>query len=253
MEQKEFYLEVDKMRIHAKLDVPEPAPEQCPLVIVEHGLTGHMEERHICGVSQALNDYGFATLRVELYGHGKSDGDFREHTVMKWLTQMLYVIDYAASLEGVTELYLTGHSQGGLTTILAAAAKRDVLKAIIPLSPALNIWDGARKGSFLGFSFDPNRIPDEISNGDITVSGNYLRAAQLLPVREALKMYKRPVLIVHGDADEAVPVSFGEYAASEYENATLKIIPGDNHCYDYHLEQVIEAVVNFLQTVRGQN
>lgn len=249
MEKKEFYLEVDRMRIHAKLDVPVPTPGQCPLVIVEHGLTGHMEERHICEISRALNEHGFATLRVELYGHGKSDGDFREHTVMKWLSQMLYVIDYAASLEGVTDLYLTGHSQGGLTAILAAAAKREVLKAVIPLSPAVNIWDGARKGEFLGCCFDPDKIPAEVSHKDFRVNGNYLRVAQMLPVPEALKMYKKPVLVIHGDADDAVPVSYGEYVAREYENATLKIIPGDTHCYDYHLDQVIEAILAFLQKV----
>ena len=250
MEKKEFYLEIDKMRVHAKLDPAEPDFEKGPLVIVEHGLTGHMEERHILGISKALNANGYATLRVELYGHGKSDGDFYEHTVMKWLTQMLYVIDYAASLEGVTELYLAGHSQGGLTTILAGAAKRDKLDAIIPLSPAVNIWDGARKGNLLGHTFDPEKIPDKVDAGNFVVSGNYLLAAQMLPVPEALKMYKKPVLVVHGDADESVPVRYGKYVADEYENATLKIIPGDSHCYDHHLDQVIEAIISFLKEIR---
>lgn len=48
---------------HAKLDMPEEK-EKCPLVIVFHGLTGNMEERHITAVSSAMNEIGFATLRV---------------------------------------------------------------------------------------------------------------------------------------------------------------------------------------------
>ena len=96
----EFYFEQDKVRLHMKLDLPEGlrlnnSPDDaaggrpflpevmaegdgallpCPLVIVQHGFSGHMEEDHIIAVSKALNETGFATLRTELYGHGKSDG-----------------------------------------------------------------------------------------------------------------------------------------------------------------------------------
>ena len=63
---KEFYITDDGIQLHAKLDVPEET-EKCPLVIVFHGLTGNMEERHITAVSNAMNENGFATLRLELY------------------------------------------------------------------------------------------------------------------------------------------------------------------------------------------
>ena len=70
---KEFYIADDGIQLHAKLDVPEEK-EKCPLVIVFHGLTGNMEERHITAVSSAMNEIGFATLRVELYGKDMRPG-----------------------------------------------------------------------------------------------------------------------------------------------------------------------------------
>ena len=116
---KEFYITDDGIQLHAKLDMPEEK-EKCPLVIVFHGLTGNMEERHITAVSSAMNEIGFATLRVELYGHGKSGGTFEQHNLMKWINNAMTVTDYAKTLDFVTDLYICGHSQGGLLTMLAA-------------------------------------------------------------------------------------------------------------------------------------
>lgn len=250
MENKEFYLKHDGCRIHCKLDYPADFEDSCSLLILEHGLTGHMEERHIISIAEVAGSIGFAVLRVELYGHGKSDGAFRDHTILKWVDQMLTVVDYAASLPFVTNLYLAGHSQGGLTTMLVGAMERDRLKAILPLAPAIVIWDASRRGNMLGVAFDPEHIPEEFSMGNgRTLSGNYLRAAQMLPVEEAIRRFDKPVLIVHGDADESVPVQYAYDAARQYKNCTLKIIPGDTHCYDRHLDQVNEAVREFLEAM----
>ena len=52
------YIMDDGIRLHIKLDMPrkmpENAPAKCPLVIVIHGFTGHMEEEHILAVSGML-------------------------------------------------------------------------------------------------------------------------------------------------------------------------------------------------------
>ena len=82
MSTQELYLNDDGVRLHAKLDRPEGL-EKCPLCIVLHGLTGHMEETHIRAVAAAMNDLGIATLRVELYGHGQSGGSFEDHDLAK--------------------------------------------------------------------------------------------------------------------------------------------------------------------------
>ncbi len=161
---QEFFIPSDGIKLHAKLEKPRNT-EKCPLAIVIHGFTGHMEERHILAVSQAMNGMGVATLRVEMYGHGQSEGRFEDHTLYKWVTGALAVVDYAKTLEFVDSLYLCGHSQGGLLTMLVAGMKRDDFKAIIPLAPAWMIPDGARQGNLVGQSFDPEHIPETIEFG----------------------------------------------------------------------------------------
>ena len=244
MTHSQFTIQDDGIALNAKLDVPKGSRR---LVVVIHGFTGHIEERHIIAVSQGLNDIGFATLRADMYGHGHSGGAFRDHTLYKWLTNALTVIDYARALDFVDELYLCGHSQGGLLVMLAAAMERDHIKGVIPLSPAAMIPEIARRGELLGAPFDPEHIPEVLTVGDVTLGGNYIRVAQTIRVEDAIDRYDGPVLIVHGDADESVPVQVGIDAARRYKHCDLVLIEGDTHCYDYHLDQVVDAVKAWMQ------
>ena len=107
---EEFYINSDGIRLHAKLD-RTTGTDRGPLCILIHGFTGHMEEDHIITAKDAMLDSGVSVLRVEMYGHGKSDGEFRDHTLYKWVTNALAVISYAKTLDWVTDLYLSGHSQ----------------------------------------------------------------------------------------------------------------------------------------------
>jgi len=255
---QEFFIDSDGIKIHAKLEMPEGAPERCPLCIVQHGLTGHMEENHIIAVAKALREVGVATLRVEMYGHGKSGGSFAKHTLLKWVDNMLDVVDFAKGLDWVSDLFLCGHSQGGFLIMLVAALRPYDFKAIIPMSPAIVIVDNALKGDLFGMHFDPVHIPDVISLGDpgvadgegrpaISFCGDYFRIAQHINVDEAIAAYHGPVLLVHGTADEAVPVQYSIDAAEAYENAQLVLLDGDDHGYHAHLDQVCIAVQDFVR------
>ena len=245
---KEYYISDDRIKLHAKLDMPEGA-EKCPLVIVVHGYTGDMEEEHIVKTAEAVTEAGFAALRVEMYGHGKSDGNFKDHTLYKWVSNMLTVVEHARSLDFVTDLYLCGHSQGGLLVMLIAGMCPDRLKAIIPMSPAWMIPEYARSGEILGTKVDPVNIPDEFYQEEVNLlSGNYIRVAQTIHVEDEIARYNKPVLIIHGDMDEAVPYEYGKKAAEMYKNAKLVTIKGDNHCYNHHLDLVTSAVKEFLES-----
>ncbi len=240
-----MYITDDGIRLNVKLDMPAK-PGKCPIVIIIHGFTGNMEEDHIVAVSKMFNGLGLATLRVDMYGHGKSDGEFRKHTLCKWMTNAMTVIDYARSLDFVTDIYLCGHSQGGLTVILAAALKHDQIKAIIPMSPATSIIYDSVKGNVLGSTYNPKIIPSEITTPGWTLDGNYFRVAQMIDVDAAISAFDGPVLIVHGDKDESVPLEVSIKAAKLYRNAELRVIEGDTHCYDYHLDEVVDDIRDWM-------
>ena len=88
---KEFYITDDRIRLHAKLETPD-GREKCPLILLFHGFTGDMEEAHIVGVKDAMLESGCAVLIVELYGHGKSEGEFKDHTLFKWFSNAMCAV-----------------------------------------------------------------------------------------------------------------------------------------------------------------
>lgn len=246
-DKRDMHIVDDGICLDATIDMPTSFSGRCPIVIIIHGFTGNKEERHILAMNEMFNGIGLATLRVDMYGHGKSGGQFRDHTLFKWMTNAMRVIDYARGLDFVTDIYLCGHSQGGLAVILAAALEQDRIKGLIPLSPATMIPEGARRGEILGMRFNPDRIPDEIRmDAERSLGGNYVRVAQTIRVEDAIDRYKGPVLLVHGDADESVPVECSVEASKRYKNAQLSIIHADSHCFDFHLDEAVEAVRSWM-------
>ena len=165
------------------------------------------------------------------------------------MTNAIDVVNYAKSLDFVTDLYLSGHSQGGLLTMLVGGMFPDDFKAIIPLSPAWMIPENAREGIILGMTFDPEHIPESIAFDDRELSGDYIRVAQTIHVEDEIARYEGPVLIVHGDEDESVPFFYAEKAERLYKNAKLVPIPGDDHCFNNHVDMMAEAIKDFLISI----
>jgi len=265
---QEFYITCDGVDLHCKLDLPAifegggatagsstaggSAGPRVPLVLVIPGLTGDMEKSQIVSTAEALAENGYASLRVELYGHGKSGGAFFDHTLFHWAVELMQVIDYARGLDFASELFLCGHSQGGAAAVLGAGLKPDFLSGLILLAPAMVIKDSARTGGFPVSSFDPEHIPDEtIVFTDSRISGNYYRVNRLLPFDDAIALYgDRPVLVVHSPTDEYVPYQYSVRTAAAFRNAELYTVPDDDHCFTAHMDLVAAKMIEFLDKIR---
>ena len=229
-----------------------PGEGRSPLVIVLHGFTSNKEKAHTLAACEAMRQAGFATLRFDLYGHGESGGEFKRHTLYKWISNTFAVMDYARSQSFFTDIYLSGHSQGGLTAALAGGMAPDLIKGLILRAPAFMIPRCAREGSMLGYSFDPVRIPDEISViKGLTLSGNYIRAAQTICVESAIDRFPGPVLLIHGDGDDVVPLQDSREAEKRYRHCDLSVIPGETHHFDRFPEKMKAVILEWLLKQKG--
>ena len=240
----------DGIRLSAVLEKPE-GPDRRPLVILLHGFTSAKDRPHNILAAAAMREAGCATLRFDLYGHGESGGEFRKHTLYKWISNTITVMDAAREL-GYRDLYLSGHSQGGLTAALVAGMEADRVKGLILRAPAFMIPQAAREGSMLGRTFDPEHIPDSVTViKGLELDGNYIRVAQTLHAEEAADRYRGPVLILHGDEDDTLPPEDSRRMARRYRNCELAVIPGETHHFDRHPEQMREIIRNWLEKHRG--
>lgn len=237
----------DGILLNGLLERPDNGAARFPLVVYLHGVTGHMNERQNIAICRAINRAGFGTLRLDLYGHGTSGGNFRDHTLWKWTTNAMTAVSYAAKLPEVSEVWLAGHSQGGLTAMLAGSMLRDRLSGLLLFSPAWLIPEGARRGELLGIRFDPDHLPsDEALDRDYPIGANYVRVAQTIHPDEAARSFQKPVLLLHGMADETVPVDWSDALSGLYQNCTYVQIPDETHCYDRHLASATDAVERWL-------
>ena len=228
-----------------------PGAERCPLVIVLHGFTSSKDRVHTAAACEAMREAGFATLRFDLYGHGESGGEFRKHTLPKWISNTLAVMDYAEGLDFVTEIWLSGHSQGGLTAALAAGAEPNRVRGLILRAPAFMIPRCAREGDMLGFRFDPERIPEELPTiKGLSLDGEYIRTARTIRVEDAVDAFPGPVLLIHGEADDVVPLRDIQEAAGRYRRCRLELIPGETHHFDQKPEQMKRVIRSWLREMR---
>ena len=235
----------DEIQLNAVLEKPEGA-DACPLVILLHGFTSAMDRPHNLLAAAAMREAGFATLRFDLYGHGTSGGEFRKHTLWKWISNTMAVIDHCREL-GYTEVYLSGHSQGGLVAALVAGMEVDRIRGLILRAPAFMIPRCAREGSLLGQRIDPDHIPDSfpVIKG-LTLDGNYVRVAQTIRVEDAADQFRNPVLILHGDEDDTVPLADSKRMAQLYRNCELAVIAGETHHFDRHPDRMQETIRTWL-------
>ena len=242
----------DGIQLQAVLEKPE-SEGRCPLVILLHGFTSTKDRPHNILAAAAMRDAGFATLRFDLYGHGESGGEFRKHTLGKWISNTMAVIDYALE-NGYTELYLSGHSQGGLVAALATGMEGDRIAGLVLRAPAFLIPEGARKGMLLGKKFDPVHIPDTVPViKGLELEGNYIRVAQMIRAEDAVDRYKGPVLILHGDEDDTVPLSDSKKMAERYANCELVVMAGESHHFDRHPEQMQEIIRDWMKNRKNHH
>lgn len=240
-----MFIQDDGIQLSAVLEKPAGV-ERSPLGIQLHGFTSAKDRPHNIQAASAMREAGIATLRFDLYGHGESGGTFRKHTLYKWISNTMAVID-AMREQGYTELYLAGHSQGGLVAALVAGMEADRISGLILRAPAFMIPQAARDGNLLGYSFDPDHLPDNVSVfGNLDLDSNYLRVAQTIHVEDAVERYKGPVLILHGTEDDTVPVKDSQAMAKRYANCELAVIEGETHHFDRYPDQMREIIRGWL-------
>ena len=228
-----------------------PSAEPGPLVLVLHGFTSSKDRPHTIAACEAMREAGFATLRFDLYGHGESGGEFRKHTLHKRISNTLAVMDWAERQDFVTELWLSGHSQGGLTAALVAGTAPERVRGLILRAPAFMIPRCAREGEMLGVRFDPSQIPESFPTiKGLTLEADYIRSAQAIRVEEAIDAFPGPVLLLHGEADDVVPFRDVETAAGRYRSCKLVLIPGETHHFDQAREQMKHVIRDWLSQQR---
>ncbi len=92
-------------------------------------------------------------------------------------------------------------------------------------------------------------IPDTYYQMWMTVGRVFAEDLLNYDIYEAISAYKKDVLLIHGDADSIVPISYSEKAVEVYDSAQLKVLSGAGHgFYGNDAEQAITWTLEYLET-----
>ncbi len=228
VETKRLCLPGGENLLYGELLLPKGLSGPLPTVICSHGINGSYRYfRAYAAMSLAMS--GFAVYCYDFHGgsdRSKSGGRMTDMTVFTERDDLNAVIDGVQALDTTDrdKLFLLGESQGGFVSAITAARRPQEIRGLVEYNPAFCIPADAR-ARFASVE----EIPGQYVQVSCVLSRDY--AAQVLDydVYEEIALYKGPVLIVHGESDEIVDISYSEKAAAVYENARLVRLPGEVH------------------------
>ena len=196
-----------------------------PTTIFSHGFGSNFRELMHHGDDFAKS--GIVCVFFDFCGGGMettSDGKMSEMTVMTEANDLVAVIESVKCLSYVDgdSLYLMGESQGGFVSAIVGRAYREDVKGLSLWYPAFVIPDDAKKRLESG----------ENAHFGMVLSDDYDKVAQDIDVKDLQQGFGKPVLIIHGNKDEVVPIEYSRTAAANYSYSTLKEIKGAGHGFD---------------------
>lgn len=238
-----------------------PSMGNLPIAVVCHGFMSNQQS--VFQYARQLAGWGYAVFCFDFCGgclHGKSDGKTTDMTVFTETEDLLAVIAYAKSLAFTDKnrLYLMGCSQGGFVCALTAARLQEQVSGLVLFYPALCIPDDARKGRMMFAKFDPANIPETVSCGPMKLGHDYPACVLDMDPFGEIAAYTGPVLLVCGDKDPIVKLSYAIRASRAYragrpkdqsQTCHLKVIKGAGHGFRGRENRIALACVRrFLTT-----
>lgn len=244
---EECYAKRDNNNIYGVIYIPQNAGEQMPAVIFSHGFGGDYQVG--TQYANALAAKGYVVYCFDFCGgspQSQSDGStlemsiFTEQADLEAVIAMIQRLDYVDS----NKLFLMGTSQGGAVSAITAAAHPEKIRGAILLYPAFCLVEQTQE-RFARVE----EIPDTYFSLWMTVGKAYAENLLDYDIYEAIQNYDKDVLLIHGDADRIVPLSYSERAIEVYKSAKLEIISGAGHgFYGHDAKQAITWILEYLET-----
>lgn len=222
-----------------------------PLVIFSHELGNN----HESGIRYAerLAGNGYAAYVFDFCGGttaekvNRSDGSNYEMSVMTEASDLESVLQAAKSWGHVDpdRIVLLGGSQGGLVTIVTGTAHQNEISGMILIYPALSAKDDHGVNRYNSVDEVPSVV--NLFGGWMQVGRNYITDIWDLDFYELLARYQGKVLLLHGDRDATVPLSYSEKAAEIFPNCEFHVIKDGGHeFFGQPFEDAMSLILKYL-------
>lgn len=196
---------------------------------------------------------GFLLMTFDFSGTPISDGKFEDKLISREIEDARCAIDFLCENFKFRQLILIGHSTGAIVASLYAYRDKRINKAV--LSGAVS---GLRNA--VRYDFTDEQVRDFWTNGFVKykmsrhwVNGKKIKKSYYdeffkLDISRAIKKYKRPLLIIHGEKDV---IPYDSEGFELYKKARMPkkfvLIKGADHSFTKpsHWKQMIQRIISF--------
>lgn len=242
--EKKFTCYVDGQRVGGRLYHPE-GEGPFPTVVFVPGMG--MNYYLYAELFENLNSEGIAVAAFDCRGNAPtstiSDGKFIEMTVSSCKADIKTVSDFISAYQMVDSenLFIMGHSLGGLNSALVAAENPDLFKGMIGYDPAYQMPDESRKL----FSEEPETY---IFDG-AEIGEPFAKELMAIDLTESIKSYNGNTIILTGtgEAIYSIAPEIMDAAAEALPNGELIVVEGADHYFNENFEELIQYTVDFVK------
>lgn len=219
-------------------------------VVFGHCFTCSRHTRIIRQICSELAEKDVLALRFDFSGNGQSEGEFSACNYSKQIAEMQTAAGVIAE-KGARRIGLAGHSMGAVIAVLTAVRTKTV-KAVCALAGRLSGLNATHFFSKeqLRELEDTGRISFNSRGRSLQLSTKFFTDTKQYNLPETIKSLKTPLMVVHGDADEIIPVQEAYLAKTmNPEYTELVVISGADHMFsaEMHRSQTSKLVVKWFK------
>lgn len=229
-----------------------PNQRALPLVIFCHGYKGFKDWGPWSLVAETLAKENMFFVKLNFSHNGTSLSQptefsdleaFSNNTYSKELEDLNDVIAYFKNGAhknrlDLKNICLIGHSRGGGIVLLGASQRNDISK-IITWASVSDYRKRFNEGSEIfikwkseGVKYIENKRTGQLLPHKFNFYEDFIKNENNLDIKKAIKSIKQPVLLIHGDKDDAVNMEESQLLNKLSSSAQLKIIEDANHVFN---------------------
>lgn len=239
------------LTLHRYLVTPSGNTATLPGVILCHGFPiGPLDARQ-AGVTfpqlmdRIANDLGWAAMTFNYRGCGLSEGDF---SMQGWVDDLRAAVDHLEETVSPQGVWLVGTNTGAALSLCVAADDPRVRGCAL-LGPRADFDDWASQPRrFLEHAREIGAIRNPSFPQNFDEWSRELR--RFRPMDAARRFAPRPLLVMHGDEDESVPVADSRVLAQEHGSAELRVVAGAGHRLR-HDPRAVAILIGWLDRQRA--